>query len=109
MPEVLNSPERNFDFDPERPFLGLKSFEQKQKAQFGGRDQEVKELFEQVENNPTTVVFGKSGIGKTSVLNAGLIPELLKNFYYPIYFRIDYSAPKKPLAQLKEAIELGFV
>jgi hypothetical protein len=49
-------------------------------------------------------VFGKSGIGKTSLLNAGLIPELLKNYFFPVYLRIDYSSSKTPLDQAKELI-----
>lgn len=88
----------------QRPFPGLKSFDEKNKSQFGGRDAEIKELFTKVENNGLTVIFGKSGIGKTSLINAGLLPELQKNFYLPIYFRIDFSAEKAPLNQIKDFI-----
>ncbi len=88
----------------QRPFLGLKPFEEKNKSQFGGRDREIRELFGQIENHGLTVVFGKSGIGKTSLIRAGLIPELRQNYYFPIYFRIDYSSEIKPLEQLKTFI-----
>ncbi len=88
----------------QRPFLGLSSYEEKNKLQFGGRDNEIKELFDLVEKNGLTIVFGKSGIGKTSLIKAGLIPELQKNFYFPIYVRIDFLSSISPLNQLKVLI-----
>jgi len=90
--------------DQQRPFLGLRSFEEGNKGQFGGRDDEINELFEQIEDNGLTVVFGKSGIGKTSLLRAGLIPRLRQKFFFPIYIRIDYSAAKSPLEQVREQV-----
>jgi len=85
-----------------RPFLGLRSFEEQNNKQFGGRDQEIDKLFQLVEDNGLTVVFGTSGIGKTSLLKAGLMPKLRQKFYFPIYIRIDYSSKKSPLLQLKD-------
>lgn len=90
--------------DDQRPFLGLRSFEETNKSQFGGRGEEVNELYGLVENNGLTVVFGKSGIGKTSLIKAGLIPELRQNFYFPIYFRVDYSSTRTPLEQVKRVV-----
>jgi WD40 repeat protein len=53
-----------------------------------------------------TVVLGKSGIGKTSLLQAGLIPKLRKNYYLPIYVRIRFDDDKEsPVEQLKAIIE----
>ena len=102
MPGMAKVQDKNNLVDYQRPFLGLRSFEEKNKSQFGGRDEEIKELFGLVENHGLTVVFGKSGIGKTSLLKAGLIPELQQNFYFPIYFRIDYSSSRTPLDQVKK-------
>ena len=39
-----------------------------------------------------TVLFGQSGLGKTSILRAGLVPRLRGHGYCPIYVRIAYSA-----------------
>lgn len=90
--------------DPQRPFLGLDSFEEKHKALFGGRDQEIDELYKLVESNGLTVVFGKSGIGKTSLLKAGLMPQLRHNYFFPIYLRIDFNSKKSPLDQVKSRV-----
>jgi conflict system STAND superfamily ATPase/WD40 domain-containing protein len=94
----------NEEFNPLRPFLGLRSFEEKNKSQFGGRDNEIEELFELVDDHLFTVVFGKSGIGKTSLLKAGLMPQLRKKFYLPIYVRVDFNAAKSPLRQVRELV-----
>lgn len=90
--------------DTQRPFQGLRSYEEKNKTQFGGRDAEISELFNLVETNRLTIVFGKSGIGKTSLLNAGLIPELQNSYFFPVYIRVDYSSVKTPLDQVRELV-----
>ena len=96
------------EVDSQRPFPGLQSFEEKNELQFGGRDAEVNELFLLAKRNSPVVVFGKSGIGKTSLLKAGLMPKLQRNSFYPVYFRIDYAASKSPLRQLKDFISEKF-
>ena len=88
--------------DHSRPFMGLRSFEEKNKSQFGGRNKEIARLYRLVEDHNLTVVYGTSGIGKTSILKAGLMPELRQNFYFPIYIRIDFSSSKPPFDQLKD-------
>ena len=52
-----------------------------------------------------TVLFGQSGLGKTSILRAGLVPRLRGQGYCPVYVRIDYArdAPE-PAEQIKQAI-----
>ena len=94
----------HLSLDENRPFLGLRSFEEKNKSQFGGRDDEIIQLFSQVEDNGLTVVFGTSGIGKTSLLKAGLMPKLRQELYFPIYIRIDFSSSKTPLNQLRDLV-----
>lgn len=106
MPERTLDNNINESFDPQRPFLGLRSFDENNKSQFGGRDTEINDLFNLVDLHGLTIIFGKSGIGKTSLIKAGLIPELQKNFYLPMYIRIDFNSDKSPLEQLKELIYL---
>ena len=52
-----------------------------------------------------TILFGQSGLGKTSILRAGIVPRLRPEGYCPVYVRIDYSpdAPE-PSEQIKQAI-----
>jgi hypothetical protein len=87
------------------PWLGLASFTEETKAFFFGRDDEVAELARRVQRKLLTVLFGQSGLGKTSILSAGLVPRLRGQGYCPIYVRIDYGrdAPE-PAEQIKEAV-----
>lgn len=78
------------------PFKSLYSYEEKDEKIFYGRDREIKELFRLVKLNMLTVVFGKSGIGKSSLLHAGVFPRLRKENFLPISIRLDYS-PSAPL------------
>ncbi len=87
------------------PWLGLASFTEETRAYFFGREEEVAELARRVQRKLLTLLFGQSGLGKTSILRAGLVPRLRSQGYCPIYVRIDYGrdAPE-PAAQIKQAI-----
>lgn len=55
---------------------------------FCGREDVVREMFDLIDNNIITTLYGKSGIGKTSLLNAGLFPKLRLEDYIPVYVRL---------------------
>ena len=94
--------------DERNPWLGLASFTEETRRYFFGRDEEVAELARRVQRKLLTVLFGQSGLGKTSILRAGLVPRLRGQGYCPIYVRIDYSreAPE-PADQIKAAIKVN--
>jgi len=48
---------------------------------------------------PLTVLFGKSGLGKTSLLQAGLFPRLRQQNILPIYIRLNIRDRSAPLIQ----------
>ena len=84
---------------------GLASFTEETRAYFHGRDEEVGELSRRVQRRLLTVLFGQSGLGKTSILRAGIVPRLRPEGYCPVYVRIDYGADTPPPAeQIKQAI-----
>src|SRR5450631_1343071 len=91
--------------DAANPWLGLASFTEETRQYFYGREEEVAELARRVQRKLLTVLFGQSGLGKTSILRAGLVPRLRSQGYCPIYVRIDYAreAPE-PAEQIKQAI-----
>jgi tetratricopeptide (TPR) repeat protein len=91
--------------DPQHPWLGLASFTEETRAYFYGREEEVAELDRRVQRKTLTVLFGQSGLGKTSILRAGLVPRLRPMGYCPVYVRIDYSRDSPPPSdQIKAAI-----
>ena len=91
--------------DPENPWLGLSSYTEETRAYFHGRDEETAELARRVQRKNLTVLFGQSGLGKTSLLRAGLVPRLRGEGYCPVYVRIDYAPESPPPSeQIKQAI-----
>lgn len=91
--------------DAQQPWLGLDSFSEDTRGFFHGREDEIAELSRRVQRKPLTVLFGQSGLGKTSILRAGLVPRLRPEGYCPVYLRVDYNADAPPPAeQLKLAV-----
>ncbi|GMV51316.1 MAG: WD domain, G-beta repeat [Nitrospira sp. OLB3] len=78
---------------------------------FFGRPKEAAELFQLIRLAPLTVVYGKSGLGKTSLLQAGVYPLLRAEHYLPVHVRFEFRdvARDPPLQQvmrrLKEEME----
>jgi hypothetical protein len=101
----LDSPVAHTSVDAENPWLGLASFTEETQAYFFGRDEEVAELARRVQRKLLTLLFGQSGLGKTSILRAGIVPRLRAIGYCPVYVRIDYSRDAPPPSeQIKSAI-----
>jgi len=91
--------------DAQHPWLGLASFTEETRGYFHGREEEVAELGRRVQRKPLTILFGQSGLGKTSILRAGIVPRLRPEGYCPVYVRIDYSPDTPaPSEQIKQAI-----
>jgi formylglycine-generating enzyme required for sulfatase activity len=65
-------PARSF---PEgNPYRGLQRFEARHRGLFFGRDAEVRVLVERLRAEPLVVVAGDSGVGKSSLCLAGVLP-----------------------------------
>jgi len=90
----------------QRPYRGMQQFSEQHKDLFFGRSKPIDEIFDLLKNNLLAVIFGKSGIGKSSLINAGLLPKLRENFYLPVLIRIPFSdARVDPLAYTRACIE----
>lgn len=64
---------------PDSPFLPLQSFQDKDAALFFGRGAEIRDLYTRVttpSGEPIVLLYGQSGVGKSSLLAAGLLPRL---------------------------------
>ena len=67
--------------DPvECPFVGMKAFDEEDAKYFFGREEKTEEILGKVKDDEVRVVFvlGASGSGKSSVVRAGVVPELKK-------------------------------
>ncbi len=58
------------------PYRGLKSYETPDSDLFFGRTALIEKLGDAIHDRPFTVVLGASGSGKSSLVKAGLIPDL---------------------------------
>jgi len=72
---------------PERPYKFLDYFEAADRAIFYGREWEAPALQRQIMAHKLTVLYGASGVGKTSLLQAGVIPRLHEDGYVAFYVR----------------------
>src|SRR5579862_318404 len=92
--------------DRENPWPGLTPFNEAAQEFFHGRDEAAADLFRRIRRDLLTVLYGKSGLGKTSLLNAGLFPLLRAADFLPIYVRLDFVNPDiGPIAQIAAAIK----
>lgn len=89
-------------------YPGAKPFETTEENIFFGRDEDIKKMLRLIELEQSLVLYGKSGLGKSSLINAGLVPRIQeKGRYEPIKIRFGaYTQGKKdmPLALAKESI-----
>lgn len=91
------------------PWLGLKSYDEEDKL--FGRKKETDDVANMIINGFNSIIYGKSGIGKTSLLKAGVFPLLRYEDFYPIYIRLEHDITDGNsydyyLAQIESAITL---
>lgn len=69
------------------PFVGLHFFQEEDSALFFGRGAQIRELYNHIKGiHPIILLYGKSGVGKSSMLDAGLLPRI-KGEYKSVYAR----------------------
>ncbi len=85
--------------DADHPWLGLLSFREQHRRFFFGREREIADLHERARRNRLTVLFGPSGLGKTSILQAGLCPLLRESGALPVLIRLTYPGREMDAVQ----------
>ena len=73
------------------PWPGLDSFHEADSFFFRGRREETVDLMQLVLRAQCALLYGVSGIGKSSSLEAGLFPLARENDLFPIRIRLDCS------------------
>ena len=72
-PRSQDAPGRNA---PECPYVGLVPFDEKDAAYFFGRERESEVIVANITASRLTLLYAPSGVGKSSVLRAGVLPRL---------------------------------
>ena len=75
---------------PRKSMAGLASYDEAAWPYFNGRSAEIEELTRRIVDEPLTVLFGRSGLGKSSLLKAGVFPRLRELGFVPIYIRLHF-------------------
>ncbi|MCY1019475.1 bifunctional serine/threonine-protein kinase/formylglycine-generating enzyme family protein [Pyxidicoccus sp. MSG2] len=58
------------------PYRGLAPFEAEHRALFFGRDADIRAVIERLRQQPMVLVAGDSGVGKSSLCRAGVLPRV---------------------------------
>lgn len=71
------TPEARAKWTPEgNPYRGLQAFEAEHQALYFGRDSEMRTILERLGSDPFLLVAGDSGVGKSSLCRAGVLPRI---------------------------------
>ena len=90
------------------PWKGLDSYQETDRLY--GRDEEIELLFSRIEYNIQTVVYSRSGIGKSSIINAGIFPKARQAGMLPVGIRLQHTTDKRYpntpyIEQVRHAVE----
>lgn len=87
------------------PYKFLDFYERRDAANFAGRDQEIDDIAAGVARSRCFVLYGRSGLGKTSLLHAGVIPRLEQRGFEVRYLRILADPVQELCAAVATQIE----
>lgn len=98
------------------PWKGLVSYEEKDLGnyEFCGRTKAISKYYSIITNNLVSTLYGRTGCGKTSMLQAGIFPLLRQESYFPVMCRLSLRNESTSFADyLMERVEqeidnLGF-
>jgi hypothetical protein len=84
------------------PYKELDFFEDttEDRSNFAGRDHDIQEVVARIATTRAFVLYARSGLGKTSLLRAGVFPLLREDGFFPIYIR----TLETPLDELDAAL-----
>lgn len=90
------------------PYKALLEYDIRDAFLFFGRDDDVKRVLGAINDSRLTVLHSKSGSGKTSLLKAGVRPQLFASGHLPIFVRpqshpVDLAIKRAILPQLENS------
>jgi WD40 repeat protein len=94
---------------PTEPYRSLEPFRLADAGIMAARDREVETLARLVTMYRGVLLYGESGTGKSSLINAGLLPRLIDEGFWPHRIRVQPHAGRElvlePIAASDEGIE----
>jgi len=89
---------------PTNPYPGLRPYHEDEQGKFFGRDADAEVLIDKLLSNRLTLLFAASGVGKSSLLQAAVIPRLKSpsGENLSVVYHIDWVS--EPVGSVREAI-----
>ena len=84
------------------PYIGLKPFTEQEKDRFFGRAHETSILLDKIRANRLTLLLAASGVGKSSLLQAGIMPAFRADGHAELIYHNAWAA--EPGAALRQSI-----
>lgn len=84
-------------------YPGVRPFKKDEDILFYGRNSEINEMLHSLKVHNVFVLFSKSGLGKSSLINAGLSPRLFKEKMHPINVRF-LDSNDNPVDKIAEEV-----
>ncbi len=107
--EALSSLGRDGVAAPANPYRGLRSFDAEHREVFFGRNTEVQAVVDLLRNQSFVLVAGDSGVGKSSLCCAGVLPTVSEGVLEPARtWVVTHVTPgRKPVQALVSALARG--
>ena len=104
---VLAHPEGGLvaDSAPFCPYVGLRPFREEDRPYFFGRENEIRTIADNLYGARLTILYGASGVGKSSVLMAGLVPQLRKEPRTAVVMFRRWQVPQAAALLKRQVIE----
>lgn len=83
------------------PFKGLKPYRKEDYGKLFGRDKDLVLMKDRIFKGKTTLLFAGTGVGKTSLLNAKVIPELEPRYF--VFYHNEWAVDD-PLVAVKQKL-----
>lgn len=104
----FSPPDEYYEADPEKiinPYRGLEAFQERDSSYFIGRETETEELLRRLRGDKRLLaVVGASGSGKSSLVRAGLIPQIHSASDHLALWQVMILIPRSsPLQTLAES------
>ena len=85
------------------PFKFLDAYTREDRDQFFGREEEIAQLYQLVNQNRLVLLYGPSGTGKTSLIQCGLGNRFDSIDWFPLFIRRGNHLPRALQNSLEQA------
>lgn len=89
------------------PYPGLRPYQPNEQTKFYGRDPDTQTLLTKILNQRLTLLFAATGVGKSSLLQAAILPQLSdkQGLNLDVIYYNDWVAP--PIKGIQQAVRQG--